>query len=56
MYRSIDEEILVKIANSNVMPKFVWILLLSVFRGSGVVGGTRGKQMIPLTYELRIFN
>ena len=44
MYRNFrTKHFLVKIVNTNV----VWIPLVSVFWGSGVVSGIRGKQMMP---------
>ena len=43
-----NEAFLVKIADSNVMPMHVaWIPLVSVFCGSGVISGIRGKQILP---------
>ena len=44
----LNESFLVKTAKSNVMPTYVaWIPLVSIFCGSGVVSGIRGKQMTP---------
>ena len=48
----LNESFSVKTANSNICHAHVaWISLVSVFCGSGVVSGIRGKQMTPYYFQ-----